>query len=623
VRLFSRPTPSRSTPSRSTSSRSALGIAASCVAAAVLAAGCTGSSGSPAATSSGHKVSGGNITFAEVPGAPPNYIFPMDSLAYYSTNNLAQFQYLMWRPLYWIGNHSQIVVNQPLSLADPPVYSHGNTVVTISLKHYKWSDGTPVTSRDVVFWINLLRANKVNWGEYAPGFFPDDVTKVAAPSSSQVVLTLNGPVNPQWFTESELTQISPLPQHAWDKTSATGKIGNYDTSTSGARAVYKFLASESTQLRSYATNPLWQVVDGPWKLSSFSPSGLAKFVPNPGYAGPVKPSVASFTEVPYTSESAEYDALRAGQLSYGYVPFTDLAQKGLIQSQGYQVAPWYLWSMNIIPINFHNPAVGHIFQQLYVRQAMQSLIDQPQYVSAVLRGNGAVDNGPVPTLPQTGFLTPLLRQGAYPYSVSRAKSLLSQHGWTVKPGGTSTCGKPGSGSGQCGAGVSAGQALSMNLVYSAGLPEVSQEMQAYKSALSLAGIQLNLSQQPTGDIFSTITPCSPSAPACKWQMAYWGNGWEFAPDYYPSGEVAFSTGAIGNWGSYSNTAMDSKIKATTSQPGSTVFQDWANFTAQQLPMLFMPLSASQISAIKTSLGGAAPQPSAGLAITPESWYLTR
>ena len=182
------------------------------------------------------------MTFAEVPGAPPNYIFPMDSLAYYSTNNLAQFQYLMWRPLYWIGNHSQIVVNEPLSLAEPPVYSHGNTVVTVNLKHYQWSDGKAVTSRDVVFWINLLRANKVNWGEYAPGFFPDDVTKVATPSPSQVVLTLNGPVNPQWFTESELTQISPLPQHAWDKTSATGKIGNYDTSTSGARAVYKFLA---------------------------------------------------------------------------------------------------------------------------------------------------------------------------------------------------------------------------------------------------------------------------------------------------------------------------------------------------------------------------------------------
>jgi peptide/nickel transport system substrate-binding protein len=148
-------------------------------------------------------------------------------------------------------------------------------------------------------------------------------------------------------------------------------------------------------------------------------------------------------------------------------------------------------------------------------------------------------------------------------------------------------------------------------------------MQAYKSALSLVGIQLNLSQQPAGNIFSTITPCAPTAATCKWQMAYWGNGWEFAPDYYPSGEVAFSTGAIGNWGSYSNPVMNSKITATTTRPGLGVFHDWADYTAQQLPMLFMPLSATQISAIKASLAGASPPPSAGLNITPESWYFTR
>jgi len=148
-------------------------------------------------------------------------------------------------------------------------------------------------------------------------------------------------------------------------------------------------------------------------------------------------------------------------------------------------------------------------------------------------------------------------------------------------------------------------------------------MQAYKSALSLVGIQLNLAEKPAGTIFSTITPCAPSAPTCKWQMAYWGNGWQFAPDYYPSGEVAFSTGAIGNWGSYSNPVMDAKIKATTTQPGPGVFRDWADYTTQQLPMLFMPLAAIQTSAVKSSLRGVFPQPSAGLNITPENWYFTR
>ena len=469
--------------------------------------GCTGSAaspGSPAATSSGHKVSGGNITFAEVPGAPPNYIFPMDSLAYYSTNNLAQFQYLMWRPLYWIGDHSQIVVNQPLSLAAAPVYSKGNTVVTINLKHYLWSDGKTLTSRDVVFWINLLKANKVNWGEYAPGFFPDDVTKVAAPSPSQVVLTLNGPVNPQWFTaERAVPQISAAAR----STPGTGPPPPARSATTtpapAAREADLRVPGQAspTQLRTYATNPLWQVVDGPWKLSSFSPSGLAKFVPNSTYSGPVKASAASFTEVPYTSESAEYDALRAGQLSYGYIPFTDVAQKGLIQSQGYQVAPWYLWSMNTHPeYNFHNPTVGHLFQQLYVRQAMQQP-DGPAAATCprLLHGNGArCTNGPVPTLPQTDFLTPLLRRAPTPTAWPGAKSLLSQHGWTVKPGGTSTCAKPGSGSGR----VRGRHRRRAGAVHEPRLqrgPARSQPGDAgVQIGLSLVGIQLNLSPAADG-----------------------------------------------------------------------------------------------------------------------------
>jgi peptide/nickel transport system substrate-binding protein len=591
------------------------------VLAATMAA-CTNAASPSNPSGGGKPVKGGDVTFAEAPGTPPNYIFPLDSLEFFTTNNINQFQYLMWRPLYWIGNGSDVTMNESLSLANAPVYSHGGTVVTINLKPYKWSDGKPVTSRDVVFWINLLKANKLVWGEYAPGYFPDDVTKVTTPSDSQVVLTLDGPVNEQWFTQSELSQISPLPQHAWDKTSENGKIGDYDTTTAGAKAVYKFLDSQAKQLSTYDSNPLWHVVDGPWQLTSFNPSGTAKFTPNKSYSGPVKPKISSFTEVPFTSEAAEYNALRAGQLTYGYVPPTDIAQKSLIESQGYHVDPWYLWSMNILPINFNNPTVGPMFRQLYVRAALQSLIDQKQYVSAILKGYGAVENGPVPTLPDNPYLTPLMRGGPYKYSVARAKSLLSQHGWTVRPNGLSTCAKPGTGAGQCGAGIAKGAPLSFNLGYAAGINSVDQEMQAWKSALSLVGIRLNLAQQPANDLYSTMVPCSPHSAACKWQMAYWGGGWQFAPDYYPSGEVAFSTGAIGNWGSYSSKQMDSKIDETTTKNGLSVFHDWADFTTKQLPMLFMPLQPNQISAIKANLAGAHPQPSAGLNMTPENWYFT-
>jgi len=273
-----------------------------------------------------------------------------------------------------------------------------------------------------------------------------------------------------------------------------------------------------------------------------------------------------------------------------------------------------------VPINFNNPAVGPMFRQLYVRAALQSLIDQKHYISAILKGYGAVENGPVPTLPSTRYLTPQLRSGPYSYSVSRAKSLLSRHGWTIRPNGVSTCARPGTGAAQCGAGIARGAQLSFTIAYAAGVTAISQEMQAWKSALSLVGIRLILAEQPASNIFSTMAPCSPHSAACKWQMSYWGTGWEFAPDYYPSGEVAFQTGAIGNWGSYSNSQMDSKIKATTTQSGLSVFHDWADYTTQQLPMLFMPLASTQISAIRGNLSGAVPQSPAGLAITPENWY---
>ena len=35
----------------------------------------------------------------------------------------------------------------------------------------------------------------------------------------------------------------PVLQHAWDKTSATGKVGNYDETTAGAKSVFDFLNS--------------------------------------------------------------------------------------------------------------------------------------------------------------------------------------------------------------------------------------------------------------------------------------------------------------------------------------------------------------------------------------------
>ena len=50
--------------------------------------------------------------------------------------------------------------------------------------------------------------------------------------------------------------------------------------------------------------------------------------------------------------------------------------------------------------------------------------------------------------------------------------------------------------------------------------------------------------------------------SCTWEIENWGGGWIYSPDYYPSGEVLFQTGAGSNSGSYSDPTDDKLIKET-------------------------------------------------------------
>ena len=215
-----------------------LGASLAVAVAALAASACTSSGGGGGG---GTPTSGGTATFALQPGTTPNYIFPMLTAAYYSVANIEQFQRLSFRSLYWIGNaQGQPVVDPAMSLAAQPTYSDHDSVVTIHLGNYKWSDGQPVTTRDVAFWINLLKANKANFAAYIPGEFPDNLKSYKVVNAKTIQLTLTGSFNPTWFTYDQLSQITPLPTQVMDKTSASGKPGNYDQTTAGAKQVFNF-----------------------------------------------------------------------------------------------------------------------------------------------------------------------------------------------------------------------------------------------------------------------------------------------------------------------------------------------------------------------------------------------
>lgn len=557
-------------------------------------------------------------TFALGAGVVPDWIFPFIDSAHSSIDNRNQFEYLMYRPLYWFGQSGQPVLNAGLSLADPPVYSNHDQTVTITLKSYRWSDGEAVTTQGIAFWLNLLAAEKQNWAYYVPGGLPDNLTGYKIVSPATIVLSLKSAYSPDWFTDNELSQITPLPA-AWDKTSATA-AGKCATSVSSCAAVWQYLYSQAKQVSTYAASPLWQVVDGPWHLASYQTTGYSVFKPNPKYSGPVKPRLSEFVEEPFTTESAELNVLRSGQISVGYLPVTDIAQKQLIAGSGYSLSAWLDAGINYFPYNFDNPVQGLVFRQLYVRQAIQHLINQPQYISKIFEGYASPTYGPVPVEPANPFVDSFEKANPYPFSVSAASKLLTGHGWTVRPNGVTTCTSPGTGPSDCGAGIKSGAKLDFNLLYASGTTELAQEMQVMKSTFSQVGIVLNLSQAPFDQVISSSVPCQPAQASCGWQLDNWGGGWSYSMDHFPNGDLIFGSGAGDNFGSYSSATADSLITSTDHVPGTLPADE--NYLATNLPAIFMPKADYQLTEVQTKLQGVTPQEPT-FNINPEDWYFTK
>ncbi len=594
----------------------------------------TSTTGSSTAT--GAPIAGGTVTFAEGPSTPPNYIFPLISAQHSSYANISQFQVLMYRPLYWFGNNNTASVDFNYSVGNRPVWSDHDQTVTITLKHYMWSNGQPVTSRDVEFWINLVKADPANFYGYVQGLFPENVASMQLPNAQTIVLHLTQPYNPDWYLYNQLSEITPLPL-AWDRTSLSAPAPSAsspnlpDTTKQGALAVYNFLAGQATDEAAFVKSPIWSVVDGPWKLTAFTVEGAATFEPNPSYTGPDKPRIAKFVEEPFTSDYSEFNLLTGspGSLTVGYVPPQDLPQEKSVLAGGYRPSNSYVFAVGYFPLNLNNPKVGPIFRQLYFRQAFQHLVNQQGWISAFYHGTAVPDYGPVPSEPPNHFANENQLANPYPFSVSDAARILTRHGWKVVPGGRTTCVRPGTGPTACGAGISAGEGISFNLDYTYGEQALALSMRDLTAEAALVGIQIHLTTHPYATVVSTITPCSPSQSICQWTAENWGGGWSFAPDYYPSGEELWATGASANYENYSNPVADRLIRATTKVPSSesqAAMDAYEAYIAKQLPVVWQPEEGGNPiqgfpAVVSTHLGGYVPN--AYQFITPEQWYLTK
>ena len=545
----------------------------------------------------------GTITWADGPGASANYIFPFMGCAYFSVNNINQFQELMYRPLYWFGLPGTAAISYPLSPAKAPVFTHGNKSVTITMKGWKFADGQTVNAQSVMFFLNMYNADPGGYcGNNGTLSIPALISSARAHGN---VLTINftKSLNPGYAIYNNLSMLTPFPT-SWD-TTGNGTAGKCSTGAYGAAStnvacknVEKYLDGQAANLGSYPGR-FWQSgVDGPWRLTHFDSLGNATFQPNNRYSGPVKAQVKFVKEVAYTTSTAEENDLQAGKLTLGYVDTSILTSPA--PSPGAAGPNWaplvgrYIlrsgssWGFNYAPFNF-NPSdpKAAMIKQLYIRQALQMGVDQLGIINHIDKGYGFPAYSPLP--PNTPASISGAIANPYPFDLVKAKALLTSHGWTIQ-NNVQTCTSPGTAANQCGAGIAQGATLNFGVIWSSGSPAFDQQWATQLSDWASIGIQFSHS---TGRFNAIAAGCASATSG--YELCQFG-GWIYAPDYYPSGESLFSSQGGFNVGNYSDPQMESLINDTIF--GTAKLTAFENYAAQQLPVLFEPNSAGTAEVLK-------------------------
>jgi peptide/nickel transport system substrate-binding protein len=557
----------------------------------------------------------GTITYAEAPGANPNFIFPFMGCAYSSVNNINQFQMLMFRPLYWFGLGGSATFEPTLSPANRPVFTHGDRTVTITMKGWRFADGQIVNARSVMFFLNMYKADPTAYCGYNAGYGIPDQVKSASGHANTVRINFTTPVNPNWILGTYLSEITPMPDR-WDRSSgsqlsscAIGSFGAADTDAA-CTAVVAYLTKMGSTTSSF-TDSFWQGGDdGPWRLSSFNTAGDATFQPNIKYRGPQRAQVRFVKEVAYTTIQSEESDLLNNNLSIGYIDPSVLT--GPAPAPGrvgpnwvplashYSIVTGSAWSFNYAAFNFtSSDPNGAAVDQLYIRQALQYSVDQRSLIESADKGYGSAIDSPLPPNTPSTISKPIANP--YPFNFAAARTLLAAHGWTLV-NNVQTCTDPGTGTGQCGANIAQGYQLSFNVVWPTGSNALDETLTSEITNWQSLGILVTHSTDTFNNVISDCTGAKP------FEICAWGYGWSYVPSDYPSGESLFLPGGDFNVGTYANTQMSSLIKGSIY--GTSNLSAYATFAAQQLPVLYQPQANSigEIARALRSSIGFAPNP---------------
>lgn len=325
---------------------------------------------------------------------------------------LAQDSYNMWEQIY-----PQLVQYNPKGLsfvADfGKSWTHSANELTWTFQttpNAKWSDGKPLTAKDVAWTYNTIIKFKASSTASLAGGVTNMASAVAT-SSNTVVIKYSKPTSD---VLANLQQLPILPEHVWAKYAV------------GKGAGLKTFPNKPTP-----GNPV--VSGGPFMNTSFVLNQQAIFLANPNFYGP-KPHISGFGLQVFSNDDAMVEALKTGQIdAIENVPVTSVK---VIKAAGFDVyvGPSLTWRDLIInPVQ--NKTTDRELLNPNVRKAFEYAVDRKTIVKTAWLGYATPAASAIP--PATGIwhdpaIQPL------PFNLTLANHLLDQAGYKKGSNGIRT-----------------------------------------------------------------------------------------------------------------------------------------------------------------------------------------
>jgi peptide/nickel transport system substrate-binding protein len=338
------------------------------------------SGGNGSGSSAGSPVKGGNLIIARTADSES-----MNNTTVFDNESIWVFENI-FDTLYTVTPNGKGVTPE---LATSYKVSPNKKTYTFTLRSgVKFSDGTPMTSKDVVFSIDQSRKASQGWG-----YIDTAIKDVKAPSPSTVVVDLKYPWAPL-LADLSLFSNGIVP-------------ANY-----GGKSEADFYKAPM------GTGPFkWDV----WKKGQF-----LKLVRNTNYWKPGQPYLDSVTWTDTSNDNTRLDQLKGGQAQVDEFPAWSTVAS-LKSTPGITMNLFNSTRTDYLLLNEKRPP----FNDVHVRRAISLALNRQSLVKAVLFGNGKPANSLFP--PQVPYYQ-ASTQGLQ-YNLAAAKSELAK---SSQPHGFST-----------------------------------------------------------------------------------------------------------------------------------------------------------------------------------------